>query len=183
VTEELARDLRYLKDRIAVLDVINRHARGCDRHDTDLIDSAYWPDGQDEHGASVNAGDEFGEWANRSHAATSSAHLHHVTTHTCEIDGDTAHAESYVMVVLLSPDEKSVQVMTGRYLDRLERREGVWRIATRRSTVEAAFSADASALQNPFFLAQEYPRGTRDRTDPSYARPLTLDTTTPARWK
>jgi len=182
VSDELARDVQYLKDRLAVLDVINRHARGCDRHDTDLIDSAYWPDGQDEHGTSVNAGNEYGQWANNSHAATSSAHQHHVTTHTCDVDGDTAHAESYVMVVLLAPDEKSVQVMTGRYLDRLERRDGVWRIAVRRSTVDAAFSADASTLQNPNFLAQEYPRGTRDRTDPSYARPLTLDTTTPERW-
>lgn len=130
MTDELARDVQYLKDRLAVLDVINRHARGCDRHDTDLINSAYWPDGQDEHGTSINAGNKYGQWANNS------------------------HTETYVMVVLLAPDEKSVQVMTGRYLDRLERRDGVWRIAVRRSTVDAAFSADASALRNPFFLAQ-----------------------------
>ena len=38
----LARDVAYLKDRQAILDVINRHARGCDRHDAGLITSAYW---------------------------------------------------------------------------------------------------------------------------------------------
>lgn len=180
---DLARDVQYLKDRLAILDVVNRHARGCDRHDADLVSATYWPDGHDEHGAAVNSGDAYGEWANRTHARTSSAHLHHVTTHTCEIDGDVAHAESYVMVVLLGPDERSVQVMTGRYLDRLERREDVWRIAVRRSTVEAAFSADAAMLHNPFFLDQGFLKGTRDRTDLSYARPLTMDTTTQARWK
>jgi hypothetical protein len=116
------------------------------------------------------------------HAATSSAHLHHITTHSCEITGDIAHAESYVLVVLLAPNEKSVQVMTGRYLDRLERRGGVWRIAVRRSTVEASFAADASILQNQFFVSQSYLRGTRDRDDLSYTRPLTLDAPAPSRW-
>jgi hypothetical protein len=180
--DDLARDVAYLKDRQAIFDVINQHARGCDLHDVDLIDSTYWPDGADEHGVSVNAGSDYASWANEVHAATSSAHLHHVTTHNCEITGDTAHAESYVLVVLLAPNEKSVQVMAGRYLDRLERRGGSWRIAVRRSTVEASFAADATILQDPFFIAQRYLRGTRDRADLSYRRPLTLDDPAPKRW-
>jgi hypothetical protein len=180
--DDVARDVAYLKDRQDILDVINRHARGCDRHDAELIDSTYWPDGTDEHGVSVNAGSDYGTWANEVHAASSSAHLHHVTTINCEVSGDIAHAESYVMVVLLAPNEKSVQVMTGRYLDRLERRNGMWRIAVRRSTVEASFAADASILQNQFFLQQQYLRGTRQRDDLSYVRPLTMDAPAPTRW-
>jgi hypothetical protein len=180
--EELARDVAHLKDRLAIVDVVSRHARGCDRHDADLISSAYWPDGMDAHGHAANPGPEYGEWANQVHAATSSAHLHHVTTHSCEIDGDTAHTESYVLVVLLATDERSAQVMSGRYLDRLERRDGEWRIAVRRSTVEASFTADASLLQHPFFVQQGYLRGTRDRDDLSYARPLEIETPTEARW-
>jgi hypothetical protein len=180
--DELARKIAFLEDRQAIVDVINHHARGCDLHDAELIDSTYWPDGMDEHGTSVNAGSEYGTWANGVHAATSSAHLHHITTHNCEIDGDTAHAESYVLVVLLAPNERSVQVMTGRYIDRLERRGGAWRIAVRRSTVEASFAADASILQNSFFVQQRYLRGTRDREDLSYTRPLTIDAPAPKRW-
>jgi hypothetical protein len=180
--DDLARDVAHLKDRLAILGVVSRHSRGCDRHDTELLSSAYWPDGVDEHGKTVHTGPEYAGWANQVHAASSSSHLHHVTTHNCEIDGDTAHAESYVLVVLLATNERSVQVMSGRYLDRLERRDGEWRIAVRRSTVEASFSADASLLQNPFFLQQRYPRGTRDRDDLSYSRPLELDTPTEARW-
>lgn len=179
---ELKRDVQHLKDRQAILDTISRHARGCDRHDAELINSAYWAEGTDEHGASVNGGSEYGQWANQVHAATSSAHLHHVTTHSCDIDGDSAHTESYVMVVLLAPDEKTAQIMTGRYLDRLERRDGSWRIAVRRSTVEASFAADASVLQNPFFTKQAYLKGTRGNNDLSYARPLTQNLPAPARW-
>ena len=170
--ERLRRDVEMLKDRADILDCVARHARGCDRHDADLVTSTYHRDGVDEHGATVNAGPDYADWANGVHAATSANHLHHVTTHVCEIDGDVAHAESYVMVTLLSPDETSATVMCGRYLDRLERRDGEWRIALRRATVELAFTADARLLQSKYFVAQGYERGTRDDTDPSYQRPL-----------
>jgi len=184
--EQQLADLRarvaHLEDRAAILDCIARHARGCDRHDVDLISGAYWSDAVDEHGRTTNRGDEYGEWVNAAHAATSRVHTHNVTTHTCEIDGDTAHAESYVVVVLLGADGRTAQCISGRYLDRLERRGGEWRIALRRSTVEVMFTADASVLGSSFFTDQGYLVGTRDRTDVSYRRPLGLDGPEPARW-
>jgi hypothetical protein len=180
--DTLQRDVRYLMDRTAILDCIARHARGCDRHDVDLVTSAYHTDGVDEHGYTVNAGPEYGAWANATHAQTSRVHLHNITTHSCEIDGDTAHAESYVIVVLTGADGKTAQFITGRYIDRLERREAQWRIVVRRSTVEGMFVADARVLQSPFFTEKGYLVGTRDRTDLSYERPLSMDTPAPARW-
>jgi hypothetical protein len=180
--DALHADVRYLMDRTAILDCIARHARGCDRHDIDLISSAYHPDGVDEHGYAVNSGTEYGNWANAAHAETSTVHLHNITTHTCEIDGETAHAESYVIVVLIGSDGRSAQFITGRYIDRLERRDDQWRIVVRRSTVEGMFIADARVLQSPFFTEKGYLVGTRDRTDLSYERPLSLDVPAPARW-
>lgn len=180
--EQLARDVRYLKDRVEILDCVAQHARGHDRHDVELLTAAYHPDGVDEHGHALNPGPQYAAWANAQHAASSSQHLHHITTHTCEIDGDVAHCESYVMVVLLSPDERTTTVMNGRYVDRLERRDGAWRIALRRSTVDAVLTGDASMLGHPFFRQQGYPKGARDRTDVSYQRPLSLDAPEPARW-
>jgi hypothetical protein len=178
----LRRDVQYLLDRNAILDCITRHARGCDRHDVDLISSAYHEDGVDEHGFAINSGPDYGEWANKTHAETSIVHTHNITTHSCEIDGDTAHAESYVIVVLIGPDGGSAQFITGRYLDRLERRDDQWRIAVRRSTVEGMFLADARVLQSEFFREKGYLVGTRDRGDLSYERPLTLETPEAARW-
>lgn len=181
-TARLSRDVRYLLDRTEILDCVSRHARGCDRHDADLIGSTYHDDGIDEHGAAVNSGPAYAAWANAAHAATSTAHTHNVTTHTCEIDGDTAHCESYVLVGLLLGDGATVQLMSGRYLDRLERRNGRWRIAVRRSTVEWSAAADASVLRSPFFTKQAFGRGTRDDADLSYQRPLLIDTPAPDRW-
>jgi hypothetical protein len=44
------------------------------------------------------------------------------------------------------------------------------------------FIADARVLQSPFFTEKGYSTGTRDRSDLSYQRPLTIDAPTPARW-
>jgi ketosteroid isomerase-like protein len=167
---DLRRRIEQLEDRQAILDCIQRHARGCDRHDVDLLRSTYHPDAIDEHGSAVNAGPEYAGWANAVHAASSTAHLHNVTTHTCEVQGDAAHAESYVIVVMLGLDGRTAQCLCGRYLDRLEKRDGAWRIAHRRSTVEVTFSGDASMLQSTFFQSQGYPAGARDRSDLSYDR-------------
>jgi ketosteroid isomerase-like protein len=173
--DQLQRDVQYLLDRTAIADCIARHARGCDRHDVELLTSTYHDDGVDVHGATVNAGPDYAAWANQVHGTTSQNHLHNVTTHSCEIDGDEAHAESYVMVTLLSPDASTASVMCGRYVDRLERRDGRWRIAVRRATVELAYTADAELLRSKYFTAQGYEHGKRDRSDLSYQRPLAAD--------
>jgi len=178
----LQRDVQYLMDRTAILDCVAQHARGHDRHDQDLLTATYYDDGVDEHGYAINSGPEYASWANKIHEAASQLHTHNITTHSCEIDGNTAHAESYVLVGLLSPDGKTAQLMSGRYLDRLERRQGSWRIAVRRSTVELALTADASLLASPFFSKQGFVKGTRDTGDLSYQRPLLLDTEPPQRW-
>lgn len=179
---QLQRKIDYLMDRQAILDCIQAHARGHDRHDSDIIDSTYHPDGFDEHGKAINTGREYAAWINPVHAAGSQNHLHNITTHTVDIDGDSAHAESYVLVTLLNHDGVTARFINGRYIDRLVKRDGVWRIAVRRSTVELMITADASALRSPAFIEQGYSRGTRDRRDLSYVRPLEIDTPPPEVW-
>jgi hypothetical protein len=175
--EELARDVAYLKDRLAIQDVVHNHARGHDRFDVDLMTACYHDDGIDEHGAAaVNIGPEYGAWANEIHAQGALCNLHNITTHTCEIAGDSAHAESYVLVGLLNPDGVSVRFINGRYVDRLEKRDGEWRIALRRCTLDLLIQGDASLLQSPYISAGGYIKGQRDRSDISYQRPLSLDT-------
>ncbi|MFF0225809.1 nuclear transport factor 2 family protein [Streptomyces sp. NPDC004629] len=178
----LERDVRYLTDRQEILDCVARHARGHDRFDVDLLTATYHEDGVDEHGHAVNSGPEYARWANTVHSGAAELHTHNITTHLCEIHGDTAHCESYVLVGLLSHDGRTTQLMSGRYLDRLERRDGTWRIAVRRSTVELALTADASLLQSGFFKKQGFVKGTRDDTDLSYHRPLDLADESAQRW-
>jgi hypothetical protein len=180
--EELRRDIRYLLDRQAILDCISRHARGHDRHDVEMLAAAYHPDGVDEHGYAINSGPNYPEWANAVHSAGSSLHLHNITTHICEIDADVAHCESYVIVGLLNKDGKTARLINGRYIDRLERRDGQWKIALRRSTVDVLISGDASILKAPLFTEQGYIKGMQDKRDLCYQRPLVLDETPAERW-
>src|SRR5258708_22647222 len=125
---QLERRLRYLTDRAAILDCIARNARGCDRHDAALLGSSYHEDGIEEHGYAISPGPRYSQYANQVHAAGSLHNMHHITTHTCEIDGDVAHCESYVIGLFLNTDGKTGRLIAGRYVDRLECRKGEWKI-------------------------------------------------------
>ncbi len=180
--EQLRLDVQYLKDRQAIYDCIARHARGHDRHDIDLLTDAYHHDGTDEHGYAINPGPKYAEWSNAIHSAGSKLHTHNITTHLCDIDGDVAHCESYVMVALLDTGGTTARLISGRYIDRLERRQGTWKIALRRSTVDVLIAGDASILTAPIFREQGYIKGMQDKRDLAYQRPLTLDETPAERW-
>ncbi|MBY8862355.1 nuclear transport factor 2 family protein [Nocardia sp. CA2R105] len=173
---QLRRDVRYLMDRTAILDCIANNARGCDRHDVELLTSSYHADGWDVHGNAVRSGPDYADFMNPIHDGAGQAHTHNITTHACEIDGDTAHAESYVLVFLLDHEGATTTTLGGRYLDRLERRDGAWRIAVRRCTVEWVLTGDASLLAAEGFKKQEYSRGSQNTSDLAYQRPLEVDT-------
>ena len=178
--QQLIEDIRYLKDRQAILDVVMRHARGHDRHDVALMNSCFWDDGADEHGDWVTAGPAYGETANGWHAGGFFGHNHHITNHTCEIDGDTAHCESYVIGTMLPKHTPGRAKFTaGRYVDRMEKREGEWRILVRRTVIDEEIEGESNWPEGD--LPATFPRGAWDETDISYTRPLLIDSPTP-RW-
>lgn len=172
--------LQEVEDRQAIFDCIKRNARGNDRFDVELTTSSYHADGVHELGRKQISGREYGEHANHAHAALFDATLHNVTMHSCEIDGDVAHAESYSLGVFLDKGAETGRMLAGRYLDRLEKRDGAWRIVLRRATVEVAIEGRATLPTGSTLPGSGYLKGGRDRSDLSYARPLTIDDS--ARW-
>ena len=164
--------VQHLKDRQDILDVIVRESRGRDRHDTELTASCYWPEGADEHGPVPFPATEYPELANKGHAGAFAMNQHNLANHSCEIDGDTAYCETYVVGTMLSHDKLICTVAAGRYMDQLEKRNGEWRILWRRSTVETAMQGDASWLHEP--PVKGFLKGTRDREDLSYQRPYVI---------
>jgi ketosteroid isomerase-like protein len=173
--KQLIKDVRYLKDRQDILDCVNVYSRGLDRHDVEILLKAYHADAVDEHGKAINGMPEYPEWVNAMHASRTKMHNHNITTHNCEIDGDVAHAESYVLCGLALKDSNDVWLGCGRYIDRLERRDGVWKIAMRRTMMDWMFTADGGVFEEAWYKAEEYPEGTRDSSDISYLRPLRLN--------
>lgn len=177
---ELRDTVRYLKDRQEILDVIARQSRGNDRHDAELTSSCFWPDGADEHGQAVTSGAQWGETANVWHSAGYVAHNHNLTNHLCEIDGDTAHAETYVIGTMKPQAVPGrARFTAGRYIDRLERRGGEWRILVRRTIIEMDLEGDSPWPNGDLPMA--FPKGVWEGADLAYTRPLEIDSPAP-RW-
>lgn len=173
-SDELLRVMRELKDRQDILDVIHRESRGRDRQDVDLIASCWWEDGIDEHGPMIVGAADYPARANAGHARFFSATMHHLTTHTCEIEGNTAHAETYVIGTMLSPDKQAMKIAPGRYFDRLEKRGGEWRILFRRCTVEMSMDGSAEWVNGP--MCKGFLRSVWSKEDKSYQRPIEVGT-------
>jgi ketosteroid isomerase-like protein len=165
-------DVQRLLDRQEISDCIHRYARGLDRHDDEVVLSCYWGDALDSHGPFTGDALEFVAWANDLHDSEWQGHQHHLTACNVELDGDVAHAETYVLGVLTRKGGRLSDIAGGRYLDRLERRDGEWRIAARKVVVEWAGVLDGADAR---FGPAPFPDPTWDRSDPSYQRPLTVE--------
>src|SRR5205085_2693361 len=88
-----------------------------------------------------------------------------------EISGRTAWADSYVLFVLFLRDRDIVMMGSGRYIDRLEQRDGEWKIAERRTVTEMRIETDGRGFFN---APGGYQAGVWGKGDLSYQRPLTL---------
>lgn len=185
--EELERAVLELQDRQAIDDCLMTYSRAIDRHDRELLLSVYHEDATDDHGVFVGTPAEFIDWAFAMHDATHLSHQHCIFNRTVDLDGETAHVESYYMFVGLNQRGKPLAMSGGRYIDRFEKRDGRWAIAARvcvrdwapleevptdldqsKLTVAPLDDRTRELMRTGFQVSQ-------DRDDPSYLRPLTID--------
>jgi hypothetical protein len=164
--------LERLLDRQDITDCLSRFSRGMDRFDRDLVLSAFHPDAVIAAGDFVGGPVELYAWARDMHDKGQIATQHNLLNNTCEIDGDTAHSETYYLFAARNRDDTN-WIAGGRYFDRFERRARVWRIALRTNVIE--WSGAVPTMPIPFADVPDISGNgvaARDRTDPSYQRPL-----------
>jgi ketosteroid isomerase-like protein len=163
-------ELQDLLDKQAIREVIMRYCRGVDRCDAALISSAYHPDALDFHGSRNFTGETVGRGLVDGLLTTALRSMHHVTNQVITVHGDTAGCESYYAAFRVEEHDGAERVLQalGRYVDRLERRDGEWRIAHRVVVNEIVRYLPPSP--QPVTTRTDLAR--RDRDDPSYA---TLD--------
>lgn len=162
----------HLVDRQDILDCLIRFSRGMDRFDRELFLSAFHSDAVIAAGEFVGGPDRLYAWAADLHHHGQSATHHNLLNHSCDIDGDTAHTETYYLFVGRNHDDTN-WIAGGRYIDKLERRNGEWKIALRTNAIE--WSGIVPTLAIPFADVPDiYLNGTpsRSKKDPSYQRPL-----------
>ena len=164
--------LEHLLDRQAILDCQVRFSRGMDRFDRELFLSAFHGDATIAAGPFVGGPAALYDWASALHEQGQVATHHNLLNHTCDIDGDVAHTETYYLFVGRNRDDSN-WIAGGRYIDRMEKRDGQWKIAMRSNAIE--WSGMVPTLPIPFLDVPGIDRNgmpSRDRNDPSYQRPL-----------
>jgi hypothetical protein len=170
-TDQRAR-FEFLLARQDITDCLTRFSRGMDRFDRDLFLSAFHPNAEIAAGDFVGGPSDLYEWAQDMHAQAQIATQHNLLNTTCDIDGDIAHCETYYLFAARNLDESN-WIAGGRYFDRLELRDGEWRIMLRTNVIE--WSGMLPTMPIPFADVPGIGANgvsARDRTDPSYNRPL-----------
>jgi hypothetical protein len=130
--DRLPDDLKALLDRDQIGQCLARLARGEDRRDGDLIRRSYWPDSKTDYGVFAGDFDAYFAWViPGADAITNTQHV--LGQSHIELAGDAAKVETQVVSyhrVDMGAGERDTCI-GGRYLDRMEKRDGEWRIAER----------------------------------------------------
>lgn len=154
----------------AVRRILHLYCRSVDRLDADLLRSIYHDDAICDFGAfqgnaiamvpAIIARLES-DYLRTSHLLHSSA---------IDVDGDGAIAETYFTAILLhaNSDTAIEECNQGRYLDRLERRDGAWKIARRTVVIDSLNASPVTPARSEDEMACLH-RGQRGRDDPCYS--------------
>ena len=158
-------------DELAIRHVLAVHCRGVDRADEAALKSAYWADAEVAYGGFNGPAHVFCEalpTSIRRFARTQ----HSISNVLIAFASDTdARVETYVNAYhYLSVEEGPDSEMTylGRYLDRFQRRDDIWKIQHRTVVMDWNQNAETSAIWDgpPF---DGLARGERAPDDPLYA--------------
>jgi hypothetical protein len=174
-------EVARLVDRAAIQDALLKWARAIDRLEWGLLSEVFHDDAHDNH--SLYRGHTKGlvEWLSERHETIPrSSHL--ISNMLIEFaDNDVALVETYVVTLqrYSAGRSKTREVITGgantsdapfdmisngRYIDRFERRNGLWKIAYRTVVFDVAMTM-AVPDDDPKF-DPDWTLGTRDSSDP-----------------
>ncbi|MDE2404865.1 MAG: nuclear transport factor 2 family protein [Sphingomonadales bacterium] len=150
--------------RHQIRNVLARHSRGVDRADATLLGSAYHDDATVDYGFYAGPTPALvAMLATAQKAALPTLHR----TSNCEIRvaGDRAISESYVIAHVEEPTLQ--RTVFGRYLDRLERRDGAWRLTHRTYVLDSNTNRPGTSAQADPPLADDHfvPAGGKGASD------------------
>lgn len=132
--------LEDISAHVEIRQVLAAYSRGVDRWDVETLRSVYHPDATDEHTVFNGLGWDFAEWIVAFNKRNGGVSQHHITHSMIDVQGASANVESYYIAYheLVDPETgRSTLLNTGgRYLDRFERRDGVWKVAKRICTID-----------------------------------------------
>jgi hypothetical protein len=145
-----------------------KYMRGLDRLDEQLLVSVFFSDAWCDYGFTKGTAAEFAHFAITS-LTSHAANQHMIGNVLIDVAGDEAFGEVYFNAYHKVMGESGYEdvIIAGRYLDRYEKREGVWKFAYRSERVD--WSRTQPTNDSYFELAPDCLRGGR-QDDPVYNR-------------
>jgi hypothetical protein len=137
VTTTRDSEVQILLDKQAIHETLMRFARALNRLDPELVTSCVFPEAEVDMGSEVYIGRDYPERfraeRERSGGPLKFGRLHLLANELVEVRGEVAHSETYVISYQHFDRDGRVYTRTraGRFVDRLERRGGNWKIAHR----------------------------------------------------
>lgn len=187
--------LQKIIDRQDISDVLIRYCRAIDRLDENVFRTIFWPDGGYESatGFKVEAGSDSFVKTILDHTMRSlfTVTQHHITNIQVHFETESvAHTECYIFAFhRLDPAYENIAravgaqrakameagenkdfdaFVGGRYIDRFEKRNDMWRIKTRHLVIDWTSTALATEWGRDAALAPFAWPGSRSASDPSY---------------
>lgn len=154
--------------RQQIADLTMAYCRGIDRADAALLAHVFHPDAVLVTGAFNGAGRDFPAAICALVESAFEQTFHSIANQWIEVDGESAIGETYVIAVSTSrgPQPQTDTLTGGRYVDRFERRDGVWRIAERTFVLDWSRSEPSTRqMDGPLYGPLDL-RGARGAADP-----------------
>ena len=124
-------DIQQMADRLAIQEVLFMHCRGVDRADASTLKTTYWPEAEVAYGSYDGHAHTFCEMLAAGVTRYRATH-HQVSNILVEQQDNDAVVESYVTAYHHEPGgENTEMTYFGRYVDHMQRRNGVWKIVFR----------------------------------------------------
>ena len=174
-----------LCDREAIRDVIYKYCHAIDRRDPEMLRTVYWPEAVEDH-AFINGGVETFIAIAMDLVAACVVTQHRVSNILIHVENESARVESYVSAyhriegatvphwrtkptpIPEAERGKFTEFVTGsRYIDRMEKRGGIWRISHRK-LMQDCFRLETSQDWDNYPYAGERVLGTHDHSDPGF---------------
>lgn len=155
--------------RHAIMNTLALHSRGVDRADANLLGAAYHPDATVDYGFFAGAASDLVAvlvGAQKLSLPT----LHRTSNTAMHVVGDQAVTESYVLAY--AEDAEFQRLIFGRYLDRLDCRDGgAWRLSHRSYIMDGNTNRPTTVVRTdpPVSLDQYVPHGAKGGSDPGRA--------------
>lgn len=156
-------------DKLEIIDLSSNYMRGLDRLDGALERSVFWDDAWCSYGTYEGGPDGFVDFCQAA-LITHAANHHFIGQVNIDLQGDEAFGEVYYQAFhrISNPEgEPRDLFISGRYVDRYERRKDIWKIAYRSELVDWVRE---EAAADAWFTGSKMIIGARKPDDPLYDR-------------